>query len=338
MGGYVGAFMARAGEDVTLIDMWPENVAAILRNGLQLSGISPQDNFSIPMRALHVCDVQSTAKSRPFDVAFVCVKAYDTEWASRLIEPYLTSSGYLVSLQNCINEERIAGVVGWGKVLGAVAVHLGTDLYEPGRIKRTIHAGGDAHTVYRAGELHGAGTPRAEQVAHLLRYSDSAKVTENIWGERWSKLTLDAGILGLASVTGLRGTQDGYDDTIRWVRVRLAAETIRVGQALGYHLIPMHGLEPETIARAGEGDREALAAYTARLAEDSKRRSSGNVPSSAQDILKGRRTETDFVNGYVAAKGREIGVPAPLNAKMYELVKRVERRELAPVLENVKGL
>jgi 2-dehydropantoate 2-reductase len=58
----------------------------------------------------------------------------------------------------------------------------------------------------------------------------------------------------------------------------------------------------------------------------------------AQDIAKGRRTETDFINGYVAARGAEIGVPAPTHAKMNEIVKRVERGELRASPDNISGI
>lgn len=336
MGGYVGAHMARAGEDVTFVDVWPEHVESMRRHGLHLSGVTAEENFSLKVSAVHVGDVQGFAKQPPFQIAFLALKSYDTLWATTMIKPYLAPGGFIVSLQNGINEEQIAGIVGWGRTLGAVALHLGTELYEPGRVRRTIHAGGASHTVFRIGEVHGRPTQRAEEVARLLRLSDSAKLTANLWGERWSKLTIDASIFGLACVTGLGGSQRGYDEVTRWVRIRLASEAVRVGQALGYRLEEIHKMKPETIARAGEGDRDALAEYTARMIEDSKRRTEGNVPSSAQDILKGRRSEADFVNGYVAMKGNEAGVPAPLNAKMYELVKRVERRELSPSMDNVR--
>ena len=107
-----------------------------------------------------------------------------------LIRPYLAPDGFVVSLQNCINEERIAGVVGWGRVMGCIASLISAELYAPGRIKRTVPLGGSAHTVFRIGEVHGRTTPRAEYMAGLLSSVDSARVTSNLWGERWSKLVI----------------------------------------------------------------------------------------------------------------------------------------------------
>src|SRR5579872_1633315 len=125
VGGYVSGKMTRAGEDVTLIDQYPAHVEYMRAHGLQLSGLTPEETYSIPVRVMHISDAQSLAKERPVDVAFVCTKSYDTEWAARLIQPYLAPNGFVVSLQNCINEERVAGVVGWGRTVGTVVSHIG---------------------------------------------------------------------------------------------------------------------------------------------------------------------------------------------------------------------
>ena len=81
-----------------------------------------EPEFTVPVRALHVTDAQQLAKEKPVDIAFVCMKSYDTAWAAMLIRQYLAPDGFVVSLQNCMNEETIAGVVGWGKTLGCIAV------------------------------------------------------------------------------------------------------------------------------------------------------------------------------------------------------------------------
>lgn len=151
IGGYAGGHMTRAGHNVTLVDAWPAHVEYMRAHGLQLSGMTPQENHSIKVDAMHVCDVQDLIKQKPIDIAFICVKSYDTEWAATLIRPYLAPDGFVVSLQNCINEERIAGIVGWGKTLGCVASLVAAELYQPGHVKRTVPLGGEKHTVFRVG-------------------------------------------------------------------------------------------------------------------------------------------------------------------------------------------
>jgi 2-dehydropantoate 2-reductase len=113
---------------------------------------------------------------------------------------------------------------------------------------------------------------------------------------------------------------------------------VRVGQALGYQLERMLGMEPATLARAGEGRRDALAEIVDTLVENAKKRSDEQRPSMTQDMAKGRRTETDFINGYIAERGEGISAPEPTHAKMNEIVKRVERGEVSASLDIVRGI
>ena len=338
IGGYTGALMAKGGEDVTLIDPWPEHVEYIRQHGMQLSGLTPEETHSIKVRALHISDVQQFVREGPIDIAFISVKSYDTEWAAHLIKPYLAPGGFVVSLQNCLNEERIAAVVGWGKVLGTTVSLLASELHAPGHVKRTMPMGGDHYTTYRVGEVHGRITPRAEEVARVLKHADSSKVTANLWGERWSKLVINSMRNGLSAATGLSGNERDLNEGPRDVSIRLGAQAVRVGQALGFHLEKLQVMDAETLARAGEGSADAKAEIVDQLIKLSKTRSEEQRPSMAQDIFKGRRTETDFINGFVAAKGEEIGVRAPLHASINALVKKVERREIKPGVEHIANL
>src|SRR5215831_5594467 len=203
VGGYTGAHMVQAGEDVTFIDPWPAHVEHMRKHGLRVTHAMKEPEFTVPVRALHVTDAQQLAKEKPVDIAFVCMKSYDTAWATMLIGQYLAPDGYVVSLQNCINEPTVAGVVGWGKTLGCIASSITVNLPEPGLIHRGAAKHGAAHTVFRTGEVHGRVTPRAEEVCRLVAFADSAKVTSNLWGERWSKLVANAMQNGLSACTGL---------------------------------------------------------------------------------------------------------------------------------------
>jgi 2-dehydropantoate 2-reductase len=128
VGGYAGAHMVQAGEDVTFIDPWPEHVEHMRRHGLRVTHAMDVAEFKVAVRALHVTDAQQLAKEAPVDIAFVCMKSYDTAWATMLIRQYLAPDGFVVSLQNCMNEETIAGIVGWGKTLGCIASSITVNL------------------------------------------------------------------------------------------------------------------------------------------------------------------------------------------------------------------
>src|SRR5262249_15181539 len=174
---------------------------------------------------------------------------------------YLAPGGYVVSLQNCMNEETIAGVVGWGKTMGCIASNISVGLVEPGHVHRGGVKGGAAHTVFRTGEVHGGITDRAPEVCRLVSHADSAKVTDNLWGERWSKLVANSMANGVSAATGLSGARIAQNDAIRHFQARLGSEAIRIGEARGYKLEEIDHLPPQTIARAGEGDLEALGIF-----------------------------------------------------------------------------
>ena len=248
-----------------------------------------------------------------------------------MIRQYLAPSGFVVSPQNCMNEETIAGIVGWGKTLGSIASSITVELCEPGHVRRAGGKHGAGHTVFRVGEVHGLITDRARDVCCLLALADSAKVTENLWGERWSKLVVNAMGNGVSACTGLISRDILLDDGLRHFTTRLGSEAIRVGQALGYQLEEIHDVAPELIARAGEGDVNAKAEYDERrLAEARKPGGGEHRPSMGQDMVKGRRTEIEFLNGFVVDKSKEVGVSAPANAALTDIVKRVEKGDLRP--------
>jgi 2-dehydropantoate 2-reductase len=196
---------------------------------------------------------------------------------------------------------------------------------------------GAAHTVYRTGEVHGRSTPRVNEVYRLVSTADSAKVTDNLWGERWSKLTTNAMANGVSACTGLSGAQLSQNETIRRFQARLGSEAIRIGKALGYNLEEINHLPPEVIAGAGEGDPASLERYEERL-RTQRRGSADQRPSMGQDMMKGRRTEIEFLNGYIVREGERIGLPARANERLVDLVKRVERGELKADPGNITDL
>src|SRR3979411_1656063 len=269
VGGYVGGHFALHGHDVTLLDFWPEHIDAIRKNGLELSGMTPEELQVSHPKTMHLHEVASLAKQAPVDIAFVSMKSSDTEWVTQLIKPYLAPGGYVVSLQNCINEERIADIVGWGRTLGCIASRISVELFEPGKVRRQAPKGAAAHTVFRVGEVHGIATERAKRVAELLSVVDGSKVTSNLWGERWSKLCHNAMRNGVSAATGLAGREIDQHEDIRHFTIKIGGETVRIGQALGYELEKIGKLDPAKLVLAGDGDGGALKEIDAILVEES---------------------------------------------------------------------
>jgi 2-dehydropantoate 2-reductase len=293
--------------------------------------MTDEESCTVHVPTMHITEVQSLSRQRPIDIAIVSTKSYDTEWAALLIRPYLSSDGFVASAQNSINEETIARVVGWGRTVGCVVGNnFAVDLYEAGCVRRTMPRDFAVKSIY-IGETHGRITPRIEELRDMFEAIDGADVTTNLWGERWSKLCVNGMRNSVSAATGMSGNERDAHDVIRRVVIRLAGEAIRVGRALGYQLGPITGLDPLKLLAASEGDATALAEVEAHMKKgtSSAARSNFQRPSMAQDIQKGRRTEIGELNGLIVRKAEEAGCAAPTHERIVEIVRRVERDEIA---------
>jgi 2-dehydropantoate 2-reductase len=330
VGAYVGGYMTREGHDVTLIDPWAEHVARMRDPGLELSGLTEPENFSVVCKAVVDAELPQPGEIGPFDIIFICVKSFDTEAAAKRMKPYLAEGGFMVSLQNGINEGTIAEVVGADRTVGCIASAISVSMWEPGAVRRNVKLGGKEHTVFRAGELDGRVTPRVERVAEILASIDSAKVTTTLMGERWSKLIVNCMRNPISAASGMASNACDTDDHIRRLGIRIGAEAVVVAQAEGHPLEKLLGMPPEQVLAAGQGDAEAMAACDKKLLDDRAKRSDEQRPSMAQDMVKGRKTEIDFLNGFVVRTARQHGIAVPANEGIVAAIRKIEAGEAKP--------
>ena len=323
LGSYVGAFMTREGERVTLVDMWPEHVTKMRADGLHVTG--NQGPFTVVANALHLTDAQSITE--PFDFAFVAMKSYDTEWATHFIKRYVKPDGFFVSLQNCWNDPVIAGIVGAERAIGVIASHITVALWEPGHVERGGAVGRDSgHYVFRVGEHDGAQTARVSEVVALLDVIDGAYATDNLWGERWAKLCQNSMGNAISAATAMGTTELDASAICRQISIHLAKESAQVGIALGLNVVEIDAHPAKQWASADQGDVfEELSDFMANRASGSNWKA-----SMAQDVAKGRRTETDLMNGLVGAKGRETGVATPYTDAIVSVMHQVDAGTVTP--------
>jgi 2-dehydropantoate 2-reductase len=333
VGGYVGGMLSLAGEDVIMIDPWPAHVEAIRADGLAIE--TPEGTHKTTPRALHFSEVQSI-RNLPVRFAFLTVKLYDTDWAASLLADVVPRAP-IVTLQNAFVEERVARAAGWARTLGVVGGTLDVSLVAPGHVRRTRQRGGKK-PVFKVGEMSGRETPRAQAIAALLGKVDTAAVTTHLWDDRWEKLCANTMTSGVSGISGLSLKEVyGREDTRR-VILRLGAEAIALGSELGFHLDTLFGLPVERWQAAGAGEPAAVDAAMAALAAVTANMVAGGPSGTAQDLSKGRRTEVDFFNGYIAQEGAVHGVPVPTHAKIADMVRAMERGEMQPAAKHLAAL
>ena len=329
IGSYLGAFLSRAGHAVTLIDAWAEQVDTINRKGIDVTG--PHDPFNARPAAVHLHESQRLP--RDYDVAFVAMKVYDTEWATHLALRHLKPEGYVVSSQNCWPDPRVAAVAGANRSIGLIMSKIGVACWRPGEVERGMERGGNkGHDVFRAGEHDGRITPRAQEVAEMLKVVDGSLTTDNLWGERWSKLCANSMGNPVQGMSGLGSGDIAGSEVGRAISIHLAGESARVGLALGYTIPKFNGETAEKWADSTR--RETYVALDEMLTP--KTASTRNWKASmAQDVTKGRPTEIDYMNGHVVAQGKAKGVPTPVSAAVVDLMHEVESGARKPAPENI---
>ena len=324
IGSIVGGFLTKAGHDVTLIDQWVEHVDAIKRDGLQIS--LPEEELTVPVAASHIHELQ--ANPELFDLAFVAVKGYDTVWATHLIAPHVREEGAFVDFQNGINDETIAGIVGRERTLGCV-ITIGAGLYEPGHAIRTD----SRDQGFAVGELDGSPSDRAAEIAELMNAVEGTRVTTNLWGDRWAKLAVNCMANPVAGLTGYGSRDVRVNDNTRGLCIRIAAEVIEVGRAHGHDIPAVWGIDSQRyVDVAGGADSSEV---DAELIAGAQVLGEGR-PSFLQDVMRGRRTEIDYLNGWVAERGREVEVPTPANDAIAQVVRSFKVGELKPDPANLQ--
>jgi 2-dehydropantoate 2-reductase len=315
IGGTMGAHLARAGHDVTLVDIVGDHVAAMTRSGLVMTG--PISSFTMPVRA----HTPETVVGQ-WDTVILATKAHHTDAAVRTLRPHLSDAGCVISAQNGLNELAIAQVVGSGRTVGAF-VNFGADYMEPG----VIHYGGRGAVV--VGEIDGRITRRAIAIRDTwLDFDDRALVTPNIWGYLWGKEAYGAMLFAtaltnesIADALALPQYRDAY--------IALAREVLAVAAARGVSPEAFDGFDPAAYlpgAPRGAASRslDALVAFN--------RRSAKSHSGIWRDLaVRKRPTEVDAQLGIVVALGQHAGVATPLLARLVGLIHDIERgaRELS---------
>ena len=181
IGSSVSADLIEAGHEITVIDQWPAQVEAIRTSGLRVT--MPDHEARVVVPALHLCELASSGLQ--FDIVFMAVKGYDHRWMAELIKPYLALDGVLVGVQNGMNDDSLASIVGPERTVGCV-VELSAEIFTPGIVQRNTTRKG---TWFALGELDTSDiTPRVRELASLLGHVGRVDIAARIRGAKWTKL------------------------------------------------------------------------------------------------------------------------------------------------------
>jgi 2-dehydropantoate 2-reductase len=298
VGCYFGGMLARAGTSVTLIGR-QAHTDTIARDGLHIE--SSHFDVRVPVRATTEPAAVSTA-----DMVLVCVKTPDTEVAARQMQPHLRADAAVVSLQNGVDNGRRLQAILTQPVFAAV-VYVGAEMAGPGHVRHTGRGELVLGPVARdGGDVRGS-TARAGQIAATFETAGvPCTVSGNVEAELWAKLVLNCVYNAISALGQAQYGRMMRNDAIRALVPDIVEEVAAVARGDGFAL-----------------DGDALVTACFELADAMPEQ----ISSTAQDVLRGKRTEIDALNGYVVRRAAALGVSAPINRALHALVKL---REDAP--------
>jgi 2-dehydropantoate 2-reductase len=291
IGAFVGAYLARAGEEVVFCARGAM-LRALRERGLTIGGI--RDEFTIrPVTA-----TEEPRDYAPYDLILFCVKSYDTESAGRRLIGCLKPDGAVITLQNGIeNEHRLGEILGAGRVLAGNS-RIGAEVKAPGIVHHSSTGFVDI------GELDSRDTERVRRLAAVFeRAGILGYVIENFLKARWEKL-LGNCCFNVVSTLTRRPLGPLLDDpdTARLMRT-LMEEALSVAHAEGAPV------KPEFIDASLKFARERLRK---------------NRPSTLQDLERGKPLEYDAISGAVIRVARRHGISVPVTEAMYALLKMLD--------------
>lgn len=307
IGGVLGAYFARAGHAVHMVDVVAEHVQAMRTTGLRIEG--PVEEFTQVLPAS--TPEELTGK---FSRIYLAVKAHHTVPAMEMLIPHLAPGGYVVSAQNGLNELTIADMIGADRTVGCF-VNYGADWHGPGQILFGNRGG------IAVGELDGRMTDRAREVHSLLQLVEAdAALTDNIMGYLWGKMGYGA-LLFATALTPLSMSDAMERPSARASYIALGHEVMRLAQAMGARPISIYGFDPAAFLAL---DAAGMTAALDRMIANNRKTAKTHSGIWRDLAVRKRKTEVDAQIGVMVAMGAKAGVPMPVVAKLVDLIHDIE--------------
>jgi 2-dehydropantoate 2-reductase len=290
VGGYFGGMLARAGAPVIFIGR-PAFVDAVKHNGLFLDTVQFQERVEVEAST-------DLAAARSAEILLFCVKTTDTAETARALAKVLSKDAVIVSMQNGVdNAEQIETASGL-KALPA-AIYVAASVPAPGTVK---HVG-------RGDLVLGPKNEITERFAAVFtRAKVPCRISENLIGELWTKLVWNCGLNALSAL-----------GKVTYGEILASADAKQLLETTVYEVLAVakaSGIKP-----AGLEDPKAALAGAYKVAEQM----AATRSSTAQDIMRNKKTEIDSLNGFIVRRGKQLNIPVPVNHALFTLVRLAER-------------
>lgn len=325
LGIVIGAFLSRSNlYDVTLVDADAKNVQVLNEKGATTKGAV---EMTVPVKAIVPEQMHGV-----YDLALILTKQIFNESVLTNIKKYMDDNTLVCSLQNGMPEEELLRFIPRKQVIGG-SVGFGATWLEPGVSLITSSMISLTNFAFYIGELDGQITDRIKKVAQILSNVGHCDILDSLIATRWTKIMNNSSFSGMSAALGCTFGQVLDEQEALYAAANISSEVIKTLKAAGYSLVKMQGEDKNYLELAKPEDAPTLFADYKRVWEKNRLLKA----SMLQDLEKGRRTEIDFINGYVCKKARGLGVATPYNDMVVTLVKEAEQKGQVPSLqENIK--
>lgn len=295
IGSVIGGMLARNGHKITLVGRKP-HMDEIKKNGLHISGIWGE-------HTIRDLNAVTEPPQECQDIVILTVKSFDTAGAAAEAFPMVGTNTVIISIQNGLgNIETLKRIFGKDRIIGGMAI-FGAILIEPGNVRVTVIA---SETLI--GELDGSLSSRVKDIAFMLDSSGiPAKTSDNILRDIWHKVLYNIALNPLSAIFQVSYGKIADNPHTKWLAKQMINEAFQVAIASGQHL----GMNA--------ADEYLKILWNEKLPPTRDHRS-----SMLQDILHGKKTEIDFINGAVVRMGAEYGIETPYNSAVVRMVKAKE--------------
>lgn len=319
MGTVLGAYIAKAGRQVDLINRNEKHIAALKERGAHIVGTV---DFVQKVNALLPSEM-----SGKYDVILLMTKQRENAQIVSFLKEYLAEDGALCTCQNGLPEPKVADIIGADRTLGC-AIAWGATFRGEGVSELTSEP---SALTFSLGAFSKGN--RLQDVKELLGCMGSVTVEENFIGARWSKLLINSAFSGLSTVTGGTFGEVSEKKAPRRVAQSIIKECIDVAKAAGICVEPVQGHRIDKLFDY-KGWLKKKISYM--LIPVAMKKHARLISSMLQDLKKGKKCEIDFINGVVCEYGEKYGVPTPFNRKTVEIVHGIEEGKYPVSFENIR--